>query len=318
MAIVTTATNYNGDVDGFLDVILSDGADFLASNKGAAYQKTGVRSKLELDRLEHSDNPIEDYTDSEPAYSSVIEKKMREVLPEKMTLSGKITPSEWLAEWEQYAPNGNLTNLRANPQLMQRVLELAMNKGATQVARLFWQGDKTLASTNPLRFFNGIMTQLESDSDGDVVFISPVGNIDITNVVTILTEVYKGMTPTQIADPNFKIMCSFKTWQILKLYNNDVKKTTVGVLDVSEKAFFMDKEIVPYLGFPDNKLVASHISLSVDSNFVFATYFSLENEFTGIEVGKIANLGKTYGYRVDFMADAQYRTGSKAIVYLPA
>lgn len=311
------STNYNGELDGFLYEVLQDGADFLSADVAAAYQKTGVRKKEQLDRIVYDANPFEDYTTGNPAFASGADKNKRDIEPKKITLSGTIEPDEWLAEWDRYAPNGNLTNLMANPTFLRRVLDLALNAGWTQLADLFWQGDVTAGPANPLRFFDGIVTEAIADTDTDVTFVTPAGVITQANIVDRLIDCYKAMPNKFLKDPNYKFNVSVEDYKLLQLYNTDVKKTTVGVLDQIIKNLFMEQRIVPSLGFPKDHILGTHSSLTPDSNLVFANYFSLDSEFQGIQVAKTANLGKVYGYRVDFMADAQYRAGADILLYKP-
>jgi hypothetical protein len=316
--ITKTSTNYAGSLDAFLYGVMQAGADFLSSDVAAAYQKTGVRYKEQLDRIAYTANPFEDYTTGNPTFASGANKKKRDIEPKKMTLSGTFQPDEWLNDWDQYAPNGNLTQLMMNPQFLRRVMELALNASWTQLATLFWQGDTTAGGSSPLRFFDGIITKVIADSDTDVTFVTPAGVITQANIVDRLVDMYNATPDKFLKDPNYKYHVSMRDWKYLNLYNNDVKKTTVGVLDEVVSNLFLEQKVVPSLGFPNDHILATHTTLEADSNLVFANYFSLDNEFQGIQVAKTANLGKIHGYRVDFMADAQYRAGADIVLYKPA
>lgn len=310
-------TNYDGTLDAFLYAVMQDGADFLSAEVAAAYQKTGVRDKSQLDRLVYTKNPFEDYTSGNPTFASGADKDKRDIEPKKMTLSGTFEPDEWLSEWDKYAPNGNLTQLMMNPQFLQRVMELALNAGWTQLADLFWVGDVGAGGASPLRFFDGIITKVIADSDTDVTFVTPAGVITQANIVDRLIDMYLAMPDKFLKDPNYKWNVSVADYKLLQLFNNDAKKTTVGVLDQAIRSLFLDQRIVPTLGFPKDHILGTHSTLGVDSNLVFANYFSLDAEFSGIKVALIENLGKAHGYRVDFMADAQYRAGADIALYKP-
>jgi hypothetical protein len=235
-----------------------------------------------------------------------------------MTLSGTIQPDEWLNDWDQYAPNGSLTQLMANPQFLMRVMELALNAAWTQLATLFWVGNTGAGGASPLRFFNGIITKILANSDSDITFVKPAGVITQANIVDRIIDMYKAIPNKFMNDPNYKLHVSIEDWKLLNLANTDAKKTTTGVLDQNVMNLFLSKRIVPSLGFPKDRILGAHTSLTPDSNLVFANYFSLDAEFNGMQVAKVNNLGKVYGYRVDFMADAQYRNGSDIIFYKPA
>lgn len=315
--IVTNATNYNGELDAFLYEVIETGADFLRREKAAAYLLTGVRYKKELDIVEYDTDPIEDYTTGNPTFASGAQKDKRDIAPRKMTVSGKFNPDEWLAEWDAYAPGGSLTELKMNPAFLRRVIQLALNKAKTQIDKLFWQGDITAGGASPLRFFDGIITKLIADSDGDVNFVTPAGVITQANVVNRIVDMYKAIPDKFLEDMNYKIHMSMTDYKLLQLFNNDAKKTTVGVLDEGVKSLFLNKRIVPFVHLPKDHMVGARTTLNPDSNFVFSPYFSLDQEFGDIKVARIENLGKEIGYRVDFMADVQYRHGGDVSLYKP-
>lgn len=311
-------TTYAGELDEFLYEVVETGVDFLKPEKGAAYPKNGIRYKEQLDRLEFSDDPFEDYTEGNPTFASSSTLKKRELVPEKMTVSGTFKADEWLNQWARYAPGGNLTNLMMNQEFLRRVLQLAMNKAQTQLDKLFWIGDKAAGVASPLRFFDGIITKLNADSDGDVTFLLEAGAITQANVVSRIANVYSAIPDKFLEDPNYKLHMSMTDFKLLQLFNNDAKKTTVGVLDENVMNLFLAKRIVPFVHLPKNYIVGAHTtSASADSNFVFGQYFSLDAEFSGIKIAPVANLGHLIGWRVDFMADAQYRFGGDILVSKP-
>jgi hypothetical protein len=311
------STNYNGDLNQYFYEVLKTGINVFNPDKAIAHMIAGVRKKTQLDRAEYTTNPLEDYATGAPGFASGMTKEKRDVEPKKMTLSGTIQPDQWLADWDKYAPNGNLTNIMTNPELLSKIIDLAKNAMEDQLARLFWQGDVLAGGASPLRFFDGIITRLIADSDSDVTFLTPQGVIDDTNIVARLVEMYQAIPDKYLEDINYKIHCSVKNYKDLQLYNNDVKKSTVGVLDENIRQLFLEKRIVPSFGFPNDHLVGARTALTPDSNFVMATYFDWKSEFNSIQIDKVANLGKVWGYRVDFMADTQYRHGGDVVLYKP-
>lgn len=318
-------TNYNGELDQVLYEVMQDGADFLGDAGGggmeptpaAAWMKTGIAKKSQLDRIKHTEDPFEDYVTGNPGFGSGSSKERRDIEPQKMTLSGTFQPDEWLDDWKEYQPNGTLTAMMMNPRFQAIILNLALQAGWTQLAKLFWQGDLGAGGASPLRFFDGIVTKLIADSDTDVTFVTPAGVITQANIVDRLVDMYSAIPDKFLKNPNYRIATSFEDFKLLQLFNNDAKKTTVGVLDENIKNLFLSKRIVPYLGLPKDHLIGSINTGMPESNFVFGTYFALDSEFTGIQMDKITNLGKVWGYRVDFMADAQYRAGEDTVLYKP-
>lgn len=316
--IIPGATNYGGTLDDFFYEQMYDGAEFLDPRFGAAYQKIGVRKSIQLDKAIYTENPLEDYTEGNPTFGSGATKSKRDLITKVMTLSGTFTADEWMGEWDKYAPNGNLTNLMMNPAFLKRVLELALNASWSQIETLFWQGDVTAGVASPLRFFDGIITLLIANSEGDVNFTTPQGVITEANSDTILKAQYEAIPERFKRDPNYRFHVSHADFDLLQFRDIGVKKSTDGILEQKIRKFYLGKEIVPFVGIPKNYIISAHTNTSADSNFVFGTYFDLEDEFAGINVAKIENLGKKKGYRVDFKAAPQYRAGRDITVYKPA
>jgi hypothetical protein len=315
MAITVNATNYNGSLNDFLYEVIGLGNDVL--EKGGAHLIAGVNYKEQLDYLETDDDPFEDYTDNDPGFAGTTTKYKRELVPEKMTLSGKITPSAWLPVWEKYRAQGTLTELRENPAFMMEVVNLIKNAANRQLAKLFWQGDKGAGAASPLRFFDGVIKKLTADSDTNVIFVTPAGAITQANVVDILQAVYSAMPDKYIDDPDWKILMNSGDFKLLQFYNNNVKETSVGVLDEVVRRLFLEKRIIHFTSLPASNVIGAKVSNAEDSNLVLGMYFDVDSEFGSMRVDYVTNFSKVVGYRVDLMADCNYRYGGDIVFYKP-
>jgi hypothetical protein len=316
MADTFVSTNYNGELNDYLYKVLGLGAQ--TAQKGGYHLIPDVNSKEELDYLETDEDPMTDYTDDTPTTGEAnTTLKKREVEPSKFTVWGKITPSAWLPIWRKYRSQGTLTQLNANPQFLGDVFAVVGNATARQLDKLFWQGDKAAGAASPLRFIDGVIKKIEADSDTNITFVTPAGSITKTNVVDILEAIYTAMPDKFFDDPDFKIHMNTGDYKLLQFFNNDVKKTTVGVLDENIRKLFLEKRIEHFTNLPASHIVAAKTMSSEQSNLVLAMYASLENEMMGLKVEK-KELSNITRYRFDGMADAQYRYGGDIVYYKPA
>jgi hypothetical protein len=315
MAITVNATNYNGSLNDYLYEVIGLGNDVL--EKGGAHLIANVNYKEQLDFLETNEDPFETYTDADPGFTGVTTKYKRELVPEKMTISGTITPSAWLSVWEKYRAQGTLTELKQNPAFMASVVDLIKNAANRQLAKLIWQGDKAAGGASPLRFFDGLIKKLKADSDTNVIFVTPAGNLTQANVVDILQAVYAAMPDKYIDDPDWKILMNSGDFKLLQFFNNAVKETTVGVLDEVVKRLFLEKRIIHFTSLPDSHVIGAKVSNAEDSNFVLGMYFDVDSEFGAMRVDYTTNFSKVVGYRVDLMADVNYRYGGDIVFYKP-
>jgi hypothetical protein len=315
MADTFSGTNYNGELNDFLYKVLGLGAQ--TAQKGAYHLIPDVNYKEELDYLETDEDPMTDYTDDTPSTGETnTVLNLREVEPLKFTVWGKITPSVWLPIWRKYRSVGTLTQLNANPQFLRDVFELVGNATARQLDKLFWQGDTAAGAASPLRFFDGIIKKIEADSDTNITFVTPAGAITQANVNDILKAVYAAMPDKFFDDPDYKIHMNTGDFKLLQFFNNDAKKTTVGVLDENIKRLFLEKRIEHFSNLPASRIVAAKTMSSENSNFVLGMYASLEDEMMGIKVEK-KELSNITQYRFDGMADAEYRYGGDIVYYKP-
>ena len=315
MAITFGSTNYNGDLNDFLYKVMGLGAE--TAQKGGYHLIPDVAMKEELDYLETDEDPFTDYTDDTPTLNeqnTVMTK--RELSPSKFTVWGSITPSVWLPIWRKYRSQGTLTQLSANPQFLADVFELVRNASARQLDKLFWQGDTTAGAGSPLRFFDGIIKKLTADSDGNVIFVPAAGAIVQANVVTRLQDMYSATPDKYLEDPDFKIMMNTGDFKLLQFFNNDAKKTTVGVLEQNIQRLFLEQRIVNLTNLPASHMVGVKTSNAESSNLVLGMYASLESETMGMKIEK-KELSNITRYRFDGMADAQYRYGGDIVFYKP-
>lgn len=315
MADTFVSTNYNGDLNDYLYKVMGLGAQ--TAQKGGYHLIPDVAMKEELDFVETTEDPFTDYTDDTPSTGeTATTMKKRELNPQKFTVWGQITPSAWLPIWRKYRSIGTLTQLSANPQFLRDVFELVKNASMRQLDKLFWQGDTAAGGASPLRFLDGMIKKIEADSDTNVIFVTPAGTIVKANVVTILESVYDAIPDKFFEDQEAKIMMNTGDFKLLQYFNNDAKKTTVGVLDESIKRLFLEKRIEHFTNLPASHVIAAKTSNAENSNFVMGMYADLESEIMGMKIEK-KELSNITRYRFDGMADVQYRYGGDIVYYKP-
>jgi hypothetical protein len=117
MAIVNTATNYNGTLNEFLYKVMGLGNDI--TEKGAAHMITDIALMQQLDHLVATEDPFEDYTDGQPLLTGVVTKDKRDLTPKKFTISGKITPSQFaiFTDLEKISFNRNVNRITSKPAI---------------------------------------------------------------------------------------------------------------------------------------------------------------------------------------------------------
>jgi len=311
MAWTVGNSNYAGGVVEVLYKILGVGNQVV--QQGSAALETGIALKRSLPNLSQTDNPIGDYTSGVPSSSTATTTYAeRELEPKKMTIYEPFLPEDWQEVWDKWQPTGDFTNLMMNPEFVADVLEIYRNKGGAQLAANFWQGDTTLAAGNALNKFNGIITRAAADAD--VVDVANIGAITKANVVEVLEGMYSATLDKFMNNPDFIYHMNTTDFKLLQLYNNDAKKTTVGVLTENVQNLFLEKRIRHYTGLPKNSVVGAVSTTDRrDTNLFMGMYFDpvLETPKMGLK----DNAGRTHFVRFDYKVDANYRVGSEIVLY---
>lgn len=307
-------SNYDGDFLGFLYQVFTVGNEVI--NKGSARVLTGIAKKRSIPKISQTADPLGDYTTGVPSSDSVTTTYAeRDLEPQAMTLYETFTPEDFQDVWEKWQPVGDFTNLRHNPEFLADVIELYNNNAGAQLAKLFWQGDTTLAAGNALNKFNGIITR--AIADASVVDVTPAGVITKANVVDRVEEVWAACPDKYLEDPDWVIHMNTTDFKLLQQANNDAKKTTVGVLTENIERLFLEKRIVNYTGFPKNYLLGAKVMPDSDmSNLFFGFYVELSNENPRMDY--VANAGRQMFIRLDLKADANYREATEIVLYQPA
>lgn len=314
MAVTISGSDYNGDFLGFLYLVLSIGNEI--AEKGAARMLEGIAQKRALPKMSQTLNPMGAYTTGVPAADTVTTTySERSLEPNKMTLYEEFIPDDQLDLWEKWQPQGDLTNLRSNPEFLADVVAMYANGAGTQFAKLFWQGDKTLTTANPLGHLDGIITRLKADVNA--IAVTPAGVITKANVADRLGEVWEAIPNKFMEDSRFLIMMNTEDYKLLQLFNNDTKKTTVGVLSQGVESLFLNNRIVFFEGLTKDHIVAALVDPNSDeSNFFTGAYVGLEDENPNID--KVSNHSKTWATRIDWALDVNYREPSEIVFYEPA
>lgn len=303
-------TNYNGEVLQVLYSVFGIGNEIV--EKGAARLLTDISTKKALPKLSQTDNPIGDYVDGVPTSDTVTTTYAeRELVMEKMTLYEEFKPTDWHSLWKIWQSIGDMTNLAANPQLLAAVLELYQNGIGRQMSKIFWQGDKTLGAGNAMNKFNGIVTRAAADAD--VIDVANIGVIAKSNVIEIIENFWAAIPDKFLDDDNFRICMNTTDWKYLQQANNDIKKTTVGILSQEIEELFLKKRIVHFQGMPASTILGARQTNDDSSNLFLGVWVIPEDEEPIIAKKEAA--GRTWFVRIDFKADANYREGSEIVLY---
>jgi len=312
MALTLANTNYNGEVLDNLYAVLGVGNEVAA--KGAVKVYTNVAKKLSLPRISQTSDPIGDYQADVPAGQTATTTYAERTLdPQPGTVYEEFIPRAFLPIWDKFKSAGDFTNLELNSELMNALLDLHKNGIGTQMAKLFWQGDTTLAAGNAMNKFNGIVTRAKADAN--VIKPTPAGNITAANFPDILAAVWAAIPDKYIDDPDFVLHVNTTDYKTMMAGNVALKEAFVGVFGQSLETMYQTNKIKHFQGMPRHHIVGAKVTNGDDSNLCMGVWVDPEGETP--KVAPVSNNGRNWFIRIDLMADANYRCAEELVLYTP-
>jgi hypothetical protein len=312
MALTLANTNYNGEVLENLYLVTGVGNEVVA--KGAAKLHVNIGLKLALPKLSQTADPIGDYAATVPgAETATTTYAERELIVKSMTVYEKFLPKTFLGIWKKWQSIGDFTNLELNAELLNAILDLYKSGIGTQLAKLFWQGDTTLAANDPMNKFNGIITR--AILDANVIKPTPAGNITDTNFMDILAAVWAAIPDKFIDDPDFVIHVNTTDYKTMMAGNTKLKEAFVGVFGMDLETMYQMKRIKHFQGLTRHHIVGAKVTSGEDSNLNLGVWVDPDSE--SVLVDKVANNSKEWFLRLDFLADANYRVSEELVLYTP-
>ena len=313
MAWTLSNTNYNGEVFEKIYTITSIGDEVF--EKGVANVHTDVSSKLALPRLSQTENPWGDFQQTVPSGETVTTTYAeREIAPKPMTLYELLNPLTFHKIWKKWASVGDFTNLEIASGFMQEILDMYQKSSGTQLAKLFWQGDTSLAANDPMNKFDGIITRALADVN--VINVTPAGNITSANFYDILAAFWTAIPDKFLDDPDFIIHVNTTDWKNMVLANTNLKKDFVGVFGMGLEDMYHLKKIKHFQGMPRHHIFGAHATTGDDSNLHKAVW--VEDTDETVIIDKVANNSRQYFIRLDCLMDVNYSAGEDCVLYKPA
>jgi hypothetical protein len=302
-------SNYNGDV---LDYIITEAVvGNEAVDKGSVYVIPDVPSKISIGKMVSTANPIIDREAMPTTKSATVTWSESTLTPaEMMIYIPDINPRIFEAAWREFQPKGALPNKVLDPNIQKVFADIVLKQAAKQVGKLLWQGDNTLAASNPLHFFNGYFTRAAASSTN--IDVTNIGTITTANVQTILENCLQSV-PDALYDD--KDVCFHMNTGDFRKYQSSVRQLSYkgqGPAD-SVPAEYGGKEIRYYSQAPANKILVCRASTGPESNFYAAC--DRVNDMENFIIEKLRPEGEHYFLKALFKMDANFSIDSESVYY---
>lgn len=302
-------SNYNGDV---LDYIITEAVvGNEAVEKGSLYVIPDVPNKISIAKMVSSSNPIIDREAMPSTKSATVTWTENTLTPvEMMIYIPDINPRIFEAAWRPFQPKGDLPDKVLDPRIQRTFADIVLAKAQNQMGRLIWQGDTTLASSNPLHFFNGFVTRAAASATN--IDVTNQGVITAANIQSILEACQQAIPDALFDDPDM----------VFHMNTGDFRKYQQSVRALSYKgqgpaenvpAEYGGREIRYYNGFPANKILVCVANTGTESNLYAAV-----DKVKDIESFKIERLrpeGEHFFLKALFKMDVNFRLDAESVYY---
>lgn len=310
MASPALTTNYAGDV---LDHIITEtvlGNE--AVEKGSIYVIPDVPDKINIAKMVSSANPIIDREAMPTTKSATVTWSEAQLQPvEMMIYVPDINPRIFEHTWRPFQPKGALPDKVLDPRIQRTFADVVMAQAQNQLGRLFWQGNTTLAASNPLHFFNGYVTRAAASSTN--IDVTNIGTISVNNIQAILNDCDESVPDALYEDPDMVFHMSTASFRLFQQSIRNLTYKGQGPAD-QVPAIFNGREIRHYSGFPANVVLVAKATTGVDSNLYAAT--EKVNDVDNFKIEKLRPEGELYFLKALFKFDANFSLASETVYYI--
>lgn len=309
-------TSYAGEDIGQILQLLVVGNE--AVDKGSFNIFEGVQKSKFITRGFATANPIQTYQALPATPSNSLSFTERALNPVRLMVYDLINPMDFQNYWREFQPKGPLADKVLDPAVMKAIVQLYANQIDNQMGRLIWQGDTSLAPTNPLSFVQGIITR--AIADGAVVKPTAVGNITAANIIAILTSLDTTIPDALYNVDNYVYHMSTATARIYMDALIALSFKDKGPSDFGrglDTLTFKNRKIVNYNGFPNNFILCARAgSNPLNSHLHMAV--NMTSDPDDLKIERFRPEGDQFFLKAQFEFDVNYSFSEEIVLYKPS
>lgn len=277
--------------------------------KGLIHMIPNKHSTIYLPIVKTDADQLQDRQE-EPDASATTEYSEKSITPKDMQWFQKFNPEKFEHVWSEFWPGGRLARQIMNPKVMSVVIQTIAASLNNQLDRNFWQGDETLGAADPLRFFDGYITQF--NKPGSLV-VNTAFNTGITksNVVSELEKLLEAAKPEVKAQGAAKIITSYDVVEKYEAAARSMDFKGTNITDAIAHRFG-GFTMVPVGGMPLDTIVFAESDTSVNSNLLAGTW--LPNEKDNLIIDRFRPESELWFILTKFRMGTQYAKGEEIAI----
>lgn len=311
--VITTA--YAGENTADILQLMVLGAE--AIDKGSFYVHENVQKAKEITRGIVGANPIREYQSMPSDPINALSFTPRTLTPSRMMVFDTVNPMEFQNYWREYQPTGALADKELAPEIKKVIVELYRKQIDNQLGRLIWQGDTTLGSASPLRYFNGIVPRAVADAN--TLKPSVTGTLTAVNIIAALTATDVLIPDSLYEDPNMVFHMSTADARLyldalIALPNKD--RGPSDSRNISELTF-KTRKIRTYSGFPKNFILAAKADTNpINTNLHAAV--NMVDDPDNLKIERYRPEGDLFFIKANFEMDVNYGFSEEIVISRPS
>jgi hypothetical protein len=280
------------------------------------YMKTEInvdRKPRQLTRAEHAGNPITENIPN-PVVGDfggvpTVTIDGRQLSVSELMVMDSFEQLTWKETFPGYQPSGLNVDLKANPQIQKVIFNRIMEAVKTQINELHSNGDSSLISPNPLRFYDGLWTQILADVDTTVVGAPTV--LTSANILPRVYELRNAVDARLRFKPNLRIFCSVEDFDLYDVARRSTQ-TQLAETDIENnsklpQSFGARIELVPVLGMAKNEMFATVADKTDRSNLVQGVWMDQDSET--LKMFKFSEADQDWRIIMRFDMGVNYKSG---------
>lgn len=311
MSLVITNTNFWGDVVEELATLAVTQNEIVEA--GAIYIQDGIIKNRALSRVRQSQiiqprkatpTPQGDHTYDE-----------RVLNPDDFMVYVEFNPNDFSDLWQYLQPVGQFNWTKLKPAVQKELLTLLIsgeNGVDNYMGSAILNGDKTLAMSNPLSRFNGLI--VKALADVDVIDVTNYAALTVSNILAKLDDTIDQTREPIRNSPNYKILMNSTDWET---YGKALRALDFKGIDWSQgpPKTYRGKTLVPLAGMPANNMIATIATDNRGSNIHLGVRGFAD--FSSIQVEKLQANSELWFFKMLMAADTQIKFGQDMAFYHP-
>jgi hypothetical protein len=318
MALIQGSTLYAGSVSeaAVYEIMQGEGLTW------ASHFRTEVLldgKPRQLTRGIHAGDPITENMsaprDADFGAAATVTIDGRQISVSPLMVRDKVDILDYKETFPQYQPSGSNNNLAVNPVVAQTFFNLVMDATKNQLNTLHSIGDTGAGVASPLRFYNGVVTQFQTDADA-----TEIGTPAVLTGANILARVYElrnAVPPRLRTNASLKIFCSWADFDLYDVARRQ-SQTQLAETDIEGSGVLRQSNgsrinLIPIEGIPKDLMFATIADTSAKSNLVQAVW--MLEDLEALKVYKSEEADQEIKYVMRFDLGVNYVTG-KDIFYI--